>query len=312
MQRWHELITRYLAECQSRGLGEESRKATRRELERLGNWLLGSRSTIQLEEIDTELLEKYLCGRCVCLSKGTVGDVIGKLRRFGTWMVREGCWKKNPLAWMRGPKVNPYAKAPQRIGREVMTKLWEGAATTKSSYGQKQWLCVLALLYGLGLRRGEVARLNVSDWQAEEGLVRADLRKTGKQLSLPMLDLIARCVEAYLPERAQRLEALGKVTETALFINKKGGRVTGPSLWNGVSRIAKRMEVPLNRLHQFRHTCASDLLEAGVSLTEVQRILGHASVSTTVRYLHFSNPQRRAAVERHPINDWLQQRGGAA
>lgn len=68
MQRWHELTTRYLAECQARGLGEERRKAARRELERLGNWLLGTCSTMQLEEIDTELLEKYLCGRCVCLS----------------------------------------------------------------------------------------------------------------------------------------------------------------------------------------------------------------------------------------------------
>ncbi|HQR42092.1 MAG TPA: tyrosine-type recombinase/integrase [Gemmatales bacterium] len=312
MRRWLEVTTGYLAACQARGLCEERRKATRRELERLANWLLGTRSTMQLEEIDTELLASYLRGRCVCLSKGTVGDVIGTLRRFGTWLVKEGYWKKNPLAWMRGPKVNPYAKAPQRIGQEVMTKLWEGAATTKSSYGQKQWLSVLALLYGLGLRRGEVARLNVSDWHTEEGLLRADARKTGKQLSLPMLEVIARCMEAYLPERAQRLEALGKVTETALFINRVGNRASGPSLWNGVSRIARRMKVELLRLHQFRHTCASDLLEAGVNLSEVQRILGHASVSTTVRYLHFSDPQRRAAVERHPINDWLQQRGGAA
>lgn len=312
MQRWYELITRYLAECQSRGMGEERRKATRRELERLGNWLLGTRSTMELEEIDTELMQKYLGVRCVAISKATVGDVIGKLRRFGTWMVRDGNWQKNPLAWMRGPKIHPYAKAPQRIGREVMTRLWEGAATTKSSYGQKRWLCVLSLLYGLGLRRGEVARLNVSDWQTEDGLVRADLRKTGKQLSLPLLDLITRCLETYLPERAQRLEALGKVTETALFINQKGSRATGPSLWGGVSRLAKRMQVEVKKLHQFRHSCASDLLEAGVSLTEVQRILGHASVSTTMRYLHFSDPQRRAAIERHPLNDWLQQRGGAA
>jgi len=72
------------------------------------------------------------------------------------------------------------------------------------------------------------------------------------------------------------------------------------------------MEVPLVRLHQFRHTCASDLIEAGVSLPEVQRILGHSSISSTVRYLHTSDPQRRAAMERHPLNDWLQQRGGAA
>jgi site-specific recombinase XerD len=124
--------------------------------------------------------------------------------------------------------------------------------------------------------------------------------------------MVSRCVEAYLSEREQYLQELGKSEEPALFINRRGGRLSGSSLWSGISRIAKRMEVPLERLHQFRHTCASDLIEAGVSLPEVQRILGHSSISSTVRYLHFSDPQRRAAMERHPLTDWLQQRGGAA
>jgi site-specific recombinase XerD len=58
-------------------------------------------------------------------------------------------------------------------------------------------------------------------------------------------------------------------------------------------------------VHQFRHSCASDLLEAGVSLAEVQRILGHQVISTTVRYTHIADPQRSAAIALHPINDWL-------
>ncbi|MGE3805750.1 MAG: tyrosine-type recombinase/integrase [Gemmataceae bacterium] len=71
-------------------------------------------------------------------------------------------------------------------------------------------------------------------------------------------------------------------------------------------RIARRMKVELAGLHQFRHTCASDLLEAGVRLPEVQRVLGHETITTTVRYLHCSDPQRHEAVSRHPLNDWLQ------
>ncbi|MFO0812022.1 MAG: hypothetical protein U0796_02320 [Gemmatales bacterium] len=47
-------------------------------------------------------------------------------------------------------------------------------------------------------------------------------------------------------------------------------------------------------------------------LPEVQRLLGHAVITSTVRYLHFSDPQRRAAVDRHPLNDFLDQQGGAA
>jgi integrase/recombinase XerD len=68
-------------------------------------------------------------------------------------------------------------------------------------------------------------------------------------------------------------------------------------------------------LHQFRHTCASDLLEGGVSLPEVQRMLGHLSVTTTARYLQIADPQRVEAMHRHPLNDALgrdQQNGRAA
>ena len=54
--------------------------------------------------------------------------------------------------------------------------------------------------------------------------------------------------------------------------------------------------MPLVSLHQFRHSCASDLLEAGVHLAEVQRILGHQGIATTVRYTHIADPQRRAAM----------------
>src|SRR5260221_295275 len=63
---------------------------------------------------------------------------------------------------------------------------------------------------------------------------------------------------------------------------------------------------PLVTVHQFRHSCASDLLEAGVHLAEVQRILGHQGIATTVRYAHIADPARRAAIARHPVNDFLQ------
>ncbi len=61
-------------------------------------------------------------------------------------------------------------------------------------------------------------------------------------------------------------------------------------------------------VHQFRHSCASDLLEAGVHLADVQRILGHQGIATTVRYTHIADHARRAAIALHPINAWLSER----
>jgi integrase/recombinase XerD len=289
----------------------ERLKATSRELDRVGCWLKACRPQPSLEDIDAELIVRYVRQRTVCKAKATVSDIMSKLRCLGEFLVQEKYWQKNPLHWLRGPKLSPYAQVPCRIHRGEQTKLWQGALTVRSERSQHQYLAILALLYGLGLRRGEVERLDVTDWDAAQGVLQVDGRKTSRERNLPLMELVARCLETHLPWRQRHLEELGITKEPALFVNRYGGRLNGPAISAGVFRIARRMGIALNRLHQFRHTCASDLLEAGVALPEVQRVLGHVAITSTVRYLHFSDPQRRAAVERHPLCDWLN-KGGAA
>jgi site-specific recombinase XerD len=93
--------------------------------------------------------------------------------------------------------------------------------------------------------------------------------------------------------------------EDALLVTRTGFRLNGNAVSNGIHAISRRAGVSIHSLHQFRHTCASDLLEAGVHLAQVQRILGHSGISTTVRYVHIADPQRREAMKRHPLNEWL-------
>ena len=121
-----------------------------------------------------------------------------------------------------------------------------------------------------------------------------------------------RCLEAYLPLRHNQLEESGLIGEEALLVSRNGQRLSGSGISNGIHDIARAAQVPIHSLHQFRHTCASDLLQAGVHLAEVQRILGHAVIATTVRYVHIADPQRRAAIALHPINEWLQPQGATA
>jgi site-specific recombinase XerD len=164
---------------------------------------------------------------------------------------------------------------------------------------------VVAVLYGTGIRRGELVRLNLSDWRREEGLLLVDGRKTGRQRQVPVPSLTFRCLEAYLPQRHNHLEQLGLTEEPALFVNKLGARCQGTAVTCAVKGIAKRAGVGQLTLHHFRHTCASDLLEGGVRLPEVRLLLGHQSITTTVRYLHVASPQRHEAIRLHPINEML-------
>jgi site-specific recombinase XerD len=233
------------------------------------------------------------------------------MRGFGNYLVREGLWTVSPLRWMKGPKITPYSRLPKRIDRAHMQALWREAGKRRGECSAHLWVTVLALLYGTGLRRGELERLDVECFDREHGTLRIDGRKSGKERCVPLPPMVLQCLEAYLPRRHNVLERSAALGERALLITRLGTRLNAQTISNTIHRIARRAGVSIHSLHQFRHTCASDLLEAGVHLAQVQRVLGHSVIATTVRYIHIADPQRREAMRAHPLNDWLTLREAA-
>jgi site-specific recombinase XerD len=301
-------VDSYIEEYQARGIGQATIDSTKGRLDRWGCWLKERRPRISIERIDADQIARYIESCSTFRAKATVYGTLSTMRCFGDYLVRQGLWTQNPLRWMRGPKVTPYSRLPKRIDHAHMEALWTVAAHRGGEYSSQLWVTILAMLYGTGLRRGELERLNVDSFDRREGTLRIDGRKTGRERCVPLQEVPLRCLEAYLPRRHNRLEETQRLGEAALFVTRNGVRLTGQMISNGIHAISRKAGVSIHSLHQFRHTCASDLLEAGVNLAEVQRILGHSGISTTVRYVHIADPQRREAISRHPLNDWLAQR----
>lgn len=312
MRRWDRLVDTYIEEYRARGIGAEGVAATASRLGRWGRWLKQRRPRVSIEGIDAELITRYIEASSSFRVKSTVSGILSTMRGFGEFLVRDGLWSANPLRWMKGPKVTPYSRLPKRIDRAHMEAMWREAAIRGGSYSAHLWVTVLALLYGTGLRRGELVRLEVAAFDRNEGTLRIDGRKSGRERCVPLPDMVLRCLESYLPLRHNQLEASGRLGEQALLVTRTGRQLTGQAISNAIHAISRRAGVGIHSLHQFRHTCASDLLEAGVHLAQVQRILGHAGITTTVRYVHIADPQRRAAMHAHPLNDWLALRQEAA
>jgi len=276
-----------------------------RELLRFGWWLKRRRPKPALEAIDADTIVAYVRSRTPFHSRATVYGVVSELRGMGEFLVREGVWQVSPLRWMKGPKIDPRAQIPRRVSRAQMHELCAAAGRRRQEYSRYQAVCALAILYATGLRRGELERLDVSDWDRDEGLLQIDGRKTGKPRHVPVGAGAWRCIEAYLPHRHNVLERAGRVGERALLVACNGERLTGRALSRMVRDVAKKAGVPAVTLHQLRHSCASDLLQAGATLPEVQRMLGHAAIQSTVRYVQIADPDRLAAIDKHPINDLL-------
>jgi site-specific recombinase XerD len=305
MRGWDQLLDGYVAEYGARGVAAGSVRRVSGVLERWGQWMKRCRPRPKVEAIDAALITRYMRSRKSFRAKATVYGTLSVMRGMGEFLVREGVWESNPIRWMKGPKLSPYSCLPKRLDRADVESLWRAAALSRGEYRRSLWLAVLALMYGTGLRRGELSRIQLADWDRESGLVRIDGRKTGRQRCVPVPDLTYRCLEAYLPLRHNEVERAGGLMTSSLLVGMDGRPLSEHSISMGVHRIARRAGVVLHTVHQFRHTCASDLLEAGVGLPEVQRILGHQAIATTLRYTHIAGPQRREAMALHPINDWL-------
>src|SRR5207245_9908822 len=147
---------------------------------------------------------------------------------------------------MKGPKVTPYSRLPKRIDHVHMEAMWRAAANRGGDYSSHLWVTVLAMLYGTGLRRGELVRLNVDGFDRAEGTLRIDGRKTGQERCVPLPEMVLRCLDAYLPLRHNQLEETARCGECALLVRRTGNRLSGSALSNGVHALARRPQVPLH------------------------------------------------------------------
>jgi site-specific recombinase XerD len=209
MRRWDRLVDSYMDEYRARGVSEASVAHTESRLERWGRWLKKRRLRVSIEHIGVDLITNYISSSASFRSKATVYATLSTMRGSWDFPVRQGLWKVNPLRWMKGPKVSPYSRLPKRIDHAQMEAMWREAANRRGDYSARLWVTVLAMLYGTGVRRGELARLDVDAFDRAEGTLRIDGRKTGYERCLPLPEIVVRCLEAYLPLCHNQLEQTG-------------------------------------------------------------------------------------------------------
>jgi integrase/recombinase XerD len=304
MKRWEGLAEDHIAQLATCGTSDGYQQRVRRELELFGGFLKRRKTRVKIEDVDADMITQYVAKRTPFKAKSTLSGILSVLRGWGNYLMKEGLWRGNPLRWMSGPRRLSRNRLPKRIGKEKMEALWQTVARKSSPFRRSMWMAVIGVLYGTGARRGELVRLDVDDWNRDEGTLLIDGRKSGQERMAPVPELVWRCLETYLPERHNLLESLGKTNECALFINRDGKRANPNTLLSSLKRLGRSCDLNLT-FHQFRHTCASDLLEAGALLPEVQKLLGHEHLATTMWYTDISNPKLAEAVKLHPINKML-------
>jgi integrase/recombinase XerC len=233
----------------------------------------------------------------------TLGRKLAALRCFFGYQLREGVCALDPTAGIPTPR-KPQ-KLPNPLPVDDCATLIDAAdpvgATDRSQRSSLRDRALVELLYGAGLRVGELSALDVRDLDLHRGDVRV-LGKGGKERVVPLPGAAREALGVYLDSR-RTPGVLGEPLFPSL--RRKAGRVRRLDP-RDVRRILKkraRRAGIADRIHphRLRHSYATHLLDMGADLRSIQELLGHASLSTTQKYTAVSAERMIEVYDRaHP------------
>jgi len=212
--------------------------------------------------------------------------ILSGWRGFFAWAGRQGLLASNPVQGVRGPKA--AKPLPKALGVDDAVRLADYQARQADPWLEARDAAMVELLYGCGLRVGELVGLDcrAGPEAAHQGRGWLDLQagevhvvgKGSKRRSLPLGTAARQAVAAWLALR-------GPLGGPALFIGQRGTRLSAQSVWKRLRQRsgAAGLTTPVHP-HMLRHSFASHLLQSSGDLRAVQELLGHAQIATTQVY----------------------------
>ncbi len=315
-----------------RGAGEHTLRAYSREVRGFAAWLSETLGDVDVRAVEHTHIRAYmgvLYERG--LTKASVARALAAVRSWFKWMARAGAVESNPALLVSTPKLPkhlPRVPGMEELGR-VLDSLEQGSGIREQGLGKSKskrrvlrdaqddkamgaaWperdRVIFELLYGCGIRNSELCGLDMGAVLWREDAVRV-FGKGKKERMVPLGDVAAEAVRAYLPSRQALLEKAGKgamVMEGPLVINASARgacRLTTRSVGRIVKAIALSRGLAADvHPHTLRHAFGTHMLEEGADLRAIQEMLGHQRLSTTQRYTQLTVGQvQRVYDETHP------------
>lgn len=293
-----------------RGLSANTLFAYRNDLYQFVDFLetgLGRRKRISSwQDVNRDMVAKYgLDLRDRTLKDSTIARKIAAIKSFFAFLVEEGSIETAPTENMASPKVG--RALPKALSVEEINRLLSVTREKKDPDGRPipvtpdslRDSAMFDLLYASGLRVTELVSLNVGDVDVSNNQVRC-LGKGSKERIVPIHHEAAKSLKEYMERARPRLRK--RFAEQALFLNRRGDRLTRQGFWLILKGYAREADIKTTITpHVLRHSFATHMLRGGAPLRHVQEMLGHANISTTQVYTHLASDQVRDQYDRaHP------------
>ncbi len=243
-------------------------------------------ASIPLRAVETQHIRRWaaqLHGRG--LAPRSIAIALSAWRGLYRWLGGEGFVAANPVAGVRAPRA--AKPLPKALSVDHAVALVEHRGEGGDPVLVARDVCIAELLYGCGLRVGELvgldaaASVDAAGWIDSGDASAHVLGKGSKRRSVPVGKPALRALEAWLAVRGE----LARPGERALLVGRRGARITASQVRTRLKAQAIAAGVPTHvHPHMLRHSFASHVLQSSGDLRAVQELLGHANITTTQVY----------------------------
>ena len=217
------------------------------------------------------------------IAPSTIARKIAALKSFFTYLLSTGLIEADAAARLEAPRVAKREPKTLTVGDIERLLAAPGQGNAPRVLRDR---ALLELLYATGMRVSELVALTIEDVGLSEKLVRVRSDDGSKERSVPIREQVAQTLALYLSNGRPKLVKQITVDHSALFLNQRGQKLTRQGMWLIIKEYAARAGLSFEVTpHVLRHSFAAHMLQDNrASLSEVQRFLGHANISTTQIY----------------------------
>lgn len=245
-----------------------------------------AKQPVELREVQVHHVRRWAAQlHAQGLAPRSIAIVLSAWRGLYRWLGRDALVKLNPVDGVRAPKAGK--PLPKALAVDQAVALADHHEQAGNPLLDARDHCIVELLYGCGLRVGELVGLDVAPGtQAAGWLDLADasaqvLGKGSKRRTVPVGAAALAAARHWIALRAQ----LANAGEPALFVSSRGTRLTPSQVRSRLKARAIQAGLPTHvHPHMLRHSFASHLLQSSGDLRAVQELLGHANITTTQVY----------------------------
>lgn len=256
--------------------------------------LLNDRYPLDVSDITLEQLRHYIRHLHMRgLKYRTIERHRAAFSTFWRWLRLEKIVTENPVEFLQLPKRPP--PLPKWLEESDLRKFAETPDSSRFMAMRQRNECAWRLLALLGLRRSEVLNLRVRDVMLRDRLIAIRGSKADGERVLPLPDALRGLLKAQIE---------GKAADDLVLPGIPGGQWSPKAFRIQFNHHARRCGLPTwVTPHTIRHSYATHLVKRGVSIFDVQKMLGHKDIKTTLVYLHVSPDHLRGAAEKHILSE---------